>query len=91
MPTARRRIQRRKGGALEPTADEGQPGGVQSEPRALVPLSVAEIRRLLWQLVWLVVPVAAFVLGWSHWRCRHQAVAKACHYRKRLCVAYLQL
>jgi len=45
-------------------------------------LTVAEIRRLLWRLVWLVVPAAAFVLGWSRWRRRHQALAKACHYKK---------
>jgi len=45
---------------------------------------VAEIRRLLWRLVWLVVPAVAFALGWSQWRRRHQAVAKACHYKKRL-------
>jgi len=47
-------------------------------------LSLAEVRRLLWRLVWLVVPTVAFVLAWSVWRRAHQAVAKAYHYKKRL-------
>jgi len=54
-------------------------------------LTVAEIRHLLWRLVWLVVPAAAFVLGWSQWRRCHQAVAKACHYKKRQYATWLQL
>jgi len=76
---------------MEPTAHDGQPGCLQSKPRALVPLTVAEIRHLLWRLVWLVVPAAAFVLGWSQWRRCHQAVAKACHYKKRQYATWLQL
>ena len=79
------------------SAEEGQPGRLQSETRArretraLVPLTVAEIRRLLWRLVWPVIPATASVLAWSYWRRRHQAVARACHYKKRLYATYLQV
>ncbi len=52
-------------------------------------LSVAEIRRLLWKLVWTVTPAVEFVLGWSVWRRRHQATARVCHYKRRL--THLQL
>jgi len=75
---------RRKRGAMVSSAHEGQPGRIQGKPRALVPLTVAEICRLLWRLIWLMIPAAAFVLSWSQWRRRHQAVAMACHYKKRL-------
>jgi hypothetical protein len=52
----------------------------------LVPLTVAEIRRLLDAL--LPYPRAdrdpvTHALKWSAWRRRRQAVARRCHYRKR--------
>ncbi len=47
-------------------------------------MSVAEIRKLLWRLVWAVEPTVKFILGWSVWRRRHQAVARECHYQRRL-------
>jgi hypothetical protein len=47
-------------------------------------LSVPEVRRLLWRLLWMMLPSAAFVLAWSDWRRRHQAVAQHHHYRRRL-------
>ena len=28
------------------------------------------------------IPAVDFVLQWSHWRRRHQAIAKRCHYRR---------
>jgi hypothetical protein len=51
-------------------------------------LSVAEIRRLLWKLLWATKPLTEFVPGtrlrvWSTWRRRHQAIARACHYQRR--------
>lgn len=46
-------------------------------------MSCAEIRRLFWQLVLLVVRSAEAVLGWSRWRRRHQAEARRHHYRRR--------
>ena len=48
-----------------------------------VRLSVPEIRRRLWKLVWIVVPSTAFVLAWSQWRWQCQANARACHCRRR--------
>ena len=51
---------------------------------ALIPLTVPEVRRLLWRLLWpLALPPPA-VLAWSLWRRRHQALARRCHYRRRL-------
>ncbi len=48
-----------------------------------VPLTVPEVRRLLWRLVLARTPPTERVLGWSHWRRCHQARAKRCHYRRR--------
>jgi len=57
-----------------------------------VRLSVAEIRRLVWGLVWAWRPAAGFVLAWSRWRRQHQARAKRSHYQRRGAVPYdLQL
>jgi hypothetical protein len=50
----------------------------------LLPLTVPEVRRLLWRLVWTTRQEADAVLHWSRWRRRHQARAKRCHYRTRL-------
>lgn len=51
-----------------------------------VPLTVPEIRRLLWGLAAAAADdlLAAAVLAWSHWRRRHQATARRCHYKRRL-------
>jgi hypothetical protein len=45
---------------------------------------VAEIRKLVWQVVWAVTPLVAAVLGWSVWRRQHQAIARICHYQRRV-------
>lgn len=50
---------------------------------ALIPLTVPEVRRLLWRLVWGCLPMPAHVYQWSPWRRHHQAVAKRCHYQRR--------
>ena len=50
----------------------------------LIPLTVPEVRRLLWRLVWRYAPAPAFVLAWSLWRRRHQAQARRSHYKRRL-------
>jgi hypothetical protein len=52
---------------------------------------VAEIRRLLWKVVFIVEQPVAAVLAWSRWRRRHQAVAKFYHYKRRGALAHLQL
>jgi hypothetical protein len=51
---------------------------------AVVPLTVSEVRRLLNRLVWPVTHSVQQILAWSFWRRRHQARAKAAHYRRRL-------
>ena len=60
-----------------------QPGG--NDPQhddLLIPLTRHEIRRLLTGLSrQLATP--ATQLHWSRWRRRHQATARACHYRRR--------
>jgi hypothetical protein len=58
----------------------------------LVPLTVPEVRRLLWWLVWGRLPSEQEVLDWSKWRRRHQATAKRCHYKRRAAqMTHLQL
>src|SRR5260370_210750 len=48
----------------------------------LIPLTVPEVRRLLWGVVWRAFPSVEQVLAWSAWRRHHQAVAKRCHYQR---------
>ncbi len=49
----------------------------------MIRLSSPEVRRLLVRLLWIRLPEAGAVLGWSEWRRAHQAYARRCHYRKR--------
>jgi hypothetical protein len=49
----------------------------------LLPLTVPEVRRLLWHLVWEHPPSVEAVEHWSVWRRRHQQRACECHWRKR--------
>jgi len=48
----------------------------------LLPLTVPELRRLIWQLVWARPPVCQVVVAWSRWRRRHQLRAQRCHERR---------
>jgi len=48
-----------------------------------MPLSVQEIRRLLWRVVLAMPQTAHHILAWSHWRRRHQASAKHDPYQCR--------
>jgi hypothetical protein len=50
----------------------------------LLPLTVPEIRHLLWGLATSTDPQAIPLLAWSHWRRRHQAAARRSHYKRRL-------
>ncbi|WAK04625.1 hypothetical protein [Methylobacter sp. YRD-M1] len=61
------------------------------EAAALIPLTVPEVRKLLWQWLWRHPPKAVHIMDWSCWRRRHQAVARACHYRRRRQRENLQL
>jgi hypothetical protein len=49
----------------------------------MVPLSVAEIRRLFIHLVVKPSLSFAYYLAWSFWRRTHQALARLCHYKRR--------
>ena len=49
----------------------------------LLPLTVPEVRRLLWRLVWPPPPDIAAALAWSRWRRRHQQRARRCHWQRR--------
>lgn len=48
-----------------------------------VPLSVAELRRLLWHLAWQPPLSPRHLLHWSAWRRRHQAIAQFYHFKRR--------
>jgi hypothetical protein len=56
---------------------------VQGQPRPPLPLSVPEVRRLLWRLVLAVRRTASHILAWSQWRRRHQTVAQYYHDTRR--------
>lgn len=49
----------------------------------LLPLTVPEVCRLLFALVWQPPPSVEQVLQWSTWRRRHQARAKQAHIKRR--------
>src|SRR5512142_1659133 len=55
----------------------------------LIPLTLAEIRRLLCRCALTVAHSLEHILHWSYWRRWHQAVAAACH--ARACHARRQL
>jgi hypothetical protein len=57
----------------------------------LLPLTVPEVQRLLFALVWQPPPAPARVLQWSAWRRRHQARAKQVHIKRRLCSLQVRL
>ncbi len=54
---------------------------VQAWPR--LPLSVPELRRLLWRFVLVVPHTVRHILAWSQWRRRHQTIAQYYHYQRR--------
>ena len=59
-----------------------QAGSNQPHDELLIPLTRHEIRRLFTGLCQ-QPPAPATQLHWSRWRRRHQATARACHYRRR--------
>ena len=52
-------------------------------PAELIPLTVAEIRRLLARLVWPVIRESTYWHAWSRWRRRHQPDARRHHCKSR--------
>ena len=85
--------ERKNGWQLAELAGEATPDGMQrllntaqfqeQEVAQLLPLTVPEVRRLLWRLVWQAPPTLEAVLYWSRWRRRHQARAKQAHIKRR--------
>jgi hypothetical protein len=60
------------------------PGADSPQASELVPLSVAEVRRLFRAVLLGAAEPIEHVLGWSRWRRRHQARARYFHYRRRV-------
>jgi hypothetical protein len=62
--------------------------GSQASSRPLVDFSVGGIRRLISRLLLVAGIALDHIFAWSFWRRMHQAVAKACHWKRRgLCPA----
>jgi hypothetical protein len=59
-----------------------QPGHTHAPDGQLIPLTRHEIRRLFTGLL-RQLPAPGLQLDWSRRRRRHQATARACHYRRR--------
>jgi SRSO17 transposase len=55
----------------------------RTDATALLPLTVPEVRRLVWWLVGGEAPSPHQIIGWSQWRHTHQARAKWYHYKRR--------
>jgi len=49
----------------------------------LIPLTIPEVRRLVYRLAVRVLAPPEAVLHWSRWRRLHQARAMRSHYRRR--------
>jgi hypothetical protein len=73
--------------APEPEASDPVQGHLSSDLLVMVPLSIAEIRRLFFRLVGKPSLSFAYHLAWSFWRCAHQALAQLCHYKHRKAIA----
>ena len=70
------------------TSPGGEPAdGVQGPVRPGLPLSVCELRRLLWRLVLAVPQTVRHILTWSQWRRWHQTVAHSYHDQRREALA----
>jgi hypothetical protein len=50
--------------------------------RELLPITVPEVRRLVYRLVWQSPPQPERILHWSVWRRRQQQRAKRSHYQR---------
>lgn len=54
-----------------------------AELAQLIPLTLPEVRRLVYRLVVRILAPPEAVLQWSRWRRLHQARAQRSHYRRR--------
>ncbi|MEU5882693.1 IS701 family transposase [Spirillospora sp. NPDC047279] len=55
----------------------------QHDEPGLIPMTLAEVQRLLTRLTTNTPPAAGHHLRWSQWRRRHQAHARNCHYQRQ--------
>ncbi|MFL5706212.1 MAG: hypothetical protein ACJ8AG_25835, partial [Ktedonobacteraceae bacterium] len=77
---------------LEPDVLDSAQTTMSSDLPVMVPLSVAEIRRLFFRLIGKPPLSFAYHLAWSCWRRAHQALARLYHYRRRIAPSsHLQL
>jgi SRSO17 transposase len=76
----------------DPAANDLAQAQAFSDLPVMVPLSVAELRRLFFRLLGKPSFSFAYYLAWSCWRRVHQALARLCHYKRRCAFAsHLQL
>src|SRR5438270_1264567 len=70
---------------ISPPSERTLSGGVDLMNLAaeLLPLTVPEVRRLLWALVSQRLPPPRTVLHWSAWQRKHQQRARRAHWRRR--------
>ncbi|MBO0794072.1 MAG: hypothetical protein J2P36_24415 [Ktedonobacteraceae bacterium] len=63
-----------------------QPPAPQTLPPLpmMLPLSIPETRRLFYHLVGAAPFASLYRLAWSYWRRTHQAIARLCHYKRRM-------
>ena len=73
-------VQRQYSGTARPSSGKGPDLDLAAD---LLPLTVPEVRRLLWHLVWPRRPDPAAAITWSRWRRRHQQRARRCHWQRR--------
>jgi hypothetical protein len=65
---------------------------IQTEPGIVLPMSVPEIRHVMGRLCFGAPTNPLHYWFWSLWRRVHQAIAKRCHYKRRLeMTTHLQL
>jgi len=70
---------------ISPSSERTRSGGGDPMNRAaeLWPLTVPEVRRLLWALVSQRSPPPRTILHWSAWRRKHQQRARRAHWHRR--------
>lgn len=72
--------------AIEQTQDPQEPSRASFDLPVMVPLTLPEVRRLFYALVGMTPLSSLHSLTWSYWRRTHQAIARLCHYKRRIAV-----
>lgn len=79
--TRREAVRQEAEAVQKPTTSEIEGAASREE---LLPLTVPEVRHLIWEIVWREAPNWLNIWNWSSWRRVHQARAKRSHYKRRL-------